>query len=66
MIYGLIAYGVGIAVGILIGFHIGRRRGIDDAVKAARKEIATMQGERLQRSDKRLQASLDRIGQKSK
>ncbi len=61
MIYILIAYAVGIAV----GYGIGRNRGVDDAMKAARKEIATMQGERLQQAEKRLQESLKRLKEKA-
>lgn len=57
LIYILIAYVVGIAV----GHGIGRRRGIQVAEQAARKEIAKMQAERLQRSEARLQESLDGI-----
>ena len=61
MIYALIAYVVGVLVGILVGYSIGRRRGIDGAMKAARAEIATMQGERLQRAEARLKEALERV-----
>ena len=57
LVYILIAHVVGIAV----GYRIGRAEGVDNAMKAARAEIAKMQGERLKRSEARLKEAVDRM-----